>query len=198
MKNRNKAFTLVELIISIAIFAFMTAFLLAKYGKFDQNLLLTNLAYDVALSIRTAQSYGISVKDSSTLSNEGSPTGSYYYPYGVYFNSLAATNKQFIFFSDNDADGLYGGLDTTLKTYTIKKNSSIVSVCASSGGGASPSCTSQSSVSITFKRPEPNAIIKTNTDEVTKYAYAEIVLRSSDNSTKRVVIRNTGQIAVTN
>ena len=58
----NKGFTLIELLVCITIFVIMTALLLFKYGNFNQSVLLTNLAYDTALTIRTAQNYGLSVK----------------------------------------------------------------------------------------------------------------------------------------
>ena len=48
MKNKftkfQKGYTLVELVITITIFAAMTAYLLAKYGTFNQSVALTNLA----------------------------------------------------------------------------------------------------------------------------------------------------------
>lgn len=193
LKN-SKGFTLVELMVSVGIFAAMTVLLLAKYGNFNQGILLTNLAYDVALTIRNAQSYGLNVKsapgdDGRTYSEE------FNYPYGVHFT----VGKQFIFFADNDplndnkyGDGIYTApLDTPISTSNIKGSSVIQSICV----GESPCDSSISSLDITFRRPDPNAII--TADEAT-YSYAEVVLRATDGSQKKVVIRSTGQIAVTN
>ena len=196
-----RGFTLVELMISVGIFAFMTAFLLAKYGKFDQSLLLTNLAYDVALNIRTAQSYGISVKNADAENTADNFNSSF----GIYFNSSAVptpynNNKQFIFFADTCVNAIYdyvsssGCVDVQIKPpLKIKRNSFIKSTCA---GSDVSTCLDLNPLSITFKRPDPNAIIKTQTSNITDYAYAEIVLQSSDGSTKKVIIRKTGQIEV--
>ena len=98
-QQSNRGFTLIELVITIAIFAAMTTYLLAKYGKFNQSLLLTNLAYDVALTIRTAQSFGLNVKAVTT--NAEYVTPSFDFPYGAHFDSRSTKNKSFIFFADN-------------------------------------------------------------------------------------------------
>jgi prepilin-type N-terminal cleavage/methylation domain-containing protein len=70
--HQQKGFTIIELVVSVAIFAFMTAFLVARYGTFNQGVLLTNLAYDVALTIRNAQSYGLNVKSLPAGDDENS------------------------------------------------------------------------------------------------------------------------------
>ncbi len=63
----SRGFTLIELVISIAIFVIMTALVVAKYGNFNQGALLTDTAYDIALVLHTAQSYGLSVKNAGAL-----------------------------------------------------------------------------------------------------------------------------------
>ena len=53
-----------------------------------------------------------------------------------------------------------------------------------------------SNLSITFERPNPDAIMSEGTDTVTKYLNAGIVLESSGGSKRAVIIRSTGQISV--
>jgi len=101
----KRAFTLVELMVSVGIFLMMTGLVVAKYGNFNQSVLLTNLAYDVALTIRTAQTYGLSVRNND-LSNSSSDFQS---GYGVHLdtstrpdsNSGNNFNQEIIFFADN-------------------------------------------------------------------------------------------------
>lgn len=69
-------FTLVELLISIAIIGIITSIVLVKYSSFDSTVLLKSLAYEIALSIREAQ-----VKSVSVIGN--GPNFSY--PYGLTF-----------------------------------------------------------------------------------------------------------------
>lgn len=171
-----KAFTLVEVMISVAIFAFMTSFLLAKYGTFNQGILLTNLAYDVALTIRNAQSYGLNVKNAPVSS------GGYNFPYGVHFDVNGTT---IIFFAD------VSGVQTEITRYVIKRGSKVSQLCIGPG-----SCTTAvSALDVTFRRPDPNAII---TGDGVKASYAEITLASTDGGQKKIVIRSTGQIAILN
>ena len=185
--NITKGFTLIELIVSIAIFAIMTSLLLSKYGNFNQGILLTNLAYDVALTIRNAQSYGLNVKSSDRASNL------FDYPYGVHFD---ANNQVFTFFADVNSNGDYNTGDTIVSDTRIKRGSQIGDLCL----GALGACTPVSKLNIIFKRPDPNALFNAKTaaniDVIGNYA--EITLKANDGSVKVVVVRSTGQIAVNN
>ncbi|MES3030886.1 MAG: prepilin-type N-terminal cleavage/methylation domain-containing protein [Patescibacteria group bacterium] len=189
--TRRKGFTLVELMISVGIFALMTSFLLAKYGTFNQSVLLTNLAYDIALSIRNAQSFGLNVR-----SVPGS-TENFDAAYGVHFDTTIP--GAYVFFSDPEKDGVYDDINE-ITTYTIKRGSVISGLCVGSSaddcsgsGGTQPE-----TLDITFKRPNPNAIIKMNEDDEEVFQYAEINLRATDGSMKKIVVRSTGQIAIQN
>lgn len=187
----QKGFTILELMITIFIFAMMTAFLLAKYGKFDQSVLLTNLAYDVALTIRNAQSYGLNVKslpETTTLTEKNA----FNYPFGAHF----VIGTSFNFFADlGTADHVYTSDTESITPYIIRKNMSVDKLCA---GNSADACSSATSLDITFKRPDPNAIITINGSGLQTYPYAEIILKSSDNSTRKVVVRSTGQISIEN
>ena len=180
-----QGFTLVELVVSIGIFALMTTLLLAKYGTFNQGIILTNLAYDVALTVRNAQSYGLNVKSAPTAGENFS--SDFNYSYGVHFSSNSNT---FTFFKDAD-NYLYD--NPTLEKISdsvMKRNSKISALCV----GTVTACSSVSTLDVVFKRPNPDAII----NGVSSNSYAEITLQGSDGSIRKVVVRSTGQIAVQN
>ena len=186
IKN-NKGFTLVELIVSISIFAMMTALVVAKYGNFNQSVLLTNLAYDVALTIRTAQTYGVSVRQ------EG---GDFTHPYGVFFSSDAGKNTQFTFFADTDigSPGYYDVGDQIIKTYTLKRGAIIQTICMEF---ACKPEKNESELHVTFKRPNPDALICVPSScGVSPETYAKIIIQGTDGSTRGVIVRSNGQIAV--
>jgi prepilin-type N-terminal cleavage/methylation domain-containing protein len=202
----KSGFTLIELMVSLAIFAFMTAFLLAKYGTFDQNTLLTNLAYDTAITIRSAQSYGLNVQgvlNASTCNGQAGFTAGnpcFFYPYGVHFGN-PTPNNQFILFTDLNQGtanaGLYTGSNEDVSKYTMNRGYTIQSICA---GTASSTCAQLSSLDITFKRPNPDAIIdgaQLVGGPVTNQAYAKITL-TANGLTQSVVVQSTGQISITN
>lgn len=189
-KNTKGGFTVLELLISLAIFAVMTALLLAKYGTFNQGVLLKNLAYDIALSIRNAQSYGLNVKSANRNTND------FLLPYGVHFS----TNQpiEYIFFVDLDHDYIYDAedndsntIDEKLTKTSITRGSSIKSLCVVLNNESN--CTVVNNLDIMFDRPNPNAIIRGNESIA---GYAKITVQASDNTTREIEVRSTGQISV--
>ncbi len=198
-RQNQYGFTIVELIVSLAIFAIMTSLVLSKYGKFDQGVILTNLAYDVALTIRNAQSYGLNVRSASrdanafdysaTIAKSGGT-------YGVHFDK--SLPSQFIFFVDGNGNGIYDDLTNSDQKTTIKRGSSISSMCVSDTKSCTVGGFDVQQLDITFKRPDPNAIITANGVPTKKYGYAEIVLKAVDNTTRKVIVNFTGQISVDN
>ncbi len=171
MKIKQKGFTLIELMITVSIFAIMTALLVAKYGAFNNGVLLTNLAYDIALNIRSAQSYGLNTKGTDTFDGQ----------YTVTFVKGA---------KDFNLSG--NGID---KTTNIKRGSSISRLCV---GADSNSCSDVNTLKTVFIRPNPNALIQTSSGISVNYNYGEIEVSSVEGVTKKIVVRSTGQIYVSN
>ncbi|HTK33376.1 MAG TPA: prepilin-type N-terminal cleavage/methylation domain-containing protein [Candidatus Paceibacterota bacterium] len=198
-----KGFTLIELIISIAIFAAMTALVIARYGSFNQGTLLTNIAYDMALTIRTAQTYGLSVKSADAS------TDNFNAAYGIDFAGNDTTH--FTFFADisnsgsnaNRYDGIGSG--EAITTYAITQGAKITQICLAT---TIDNCTGSNVLGpndildVTYKRPNPNAIFtvtSNGTPGLNTQPIAFITLTSADNSHSEVVyIRKNGQISVGN
>lgn len=183
--------------VSVSIFAFMTTFLLAKYGNFNQSIFLTNLAYDVAIAVRSAQAYGLNVRDQA-----GTGGGEFGISYGVYLEAdstgSSAGSKKFILFSEpKDDTKTYttGGnsSDTEIQRFDIKRNMFVSEIRLSNN--CSGGVTSVSNVSVVFTRPDPSASIKSGSNV---YNCAQIVLQSPDETKMSVIVRKTGQISVEN
>ena len=126
----ESGFTLMELMVSISIFVIMTVLLIVKFGNFNQNTNITNLAYDIALTLRTAQTYGMSVQGQATGAGI-SPM--FQYSYGVAFCALASgscpgasdtfSDQQLVMFADTDpaaTRGAYDNSDINISPYNIK------------------------------------------------------------------------------
>src|ERR1035437_8782416 len=125
----SAGFTLVELMVTVGIFLFMTALVVAKYGSFNDGTLLTSMSYDVALTLRSAQSYGLNVQsyNSQNLFN---------YPYGIHFSSAAGSNNQMILFADVNVNNIYDSADNPpITTYTLARGGDVKSVCVGTGPG---------------------------------------------------------------
>ncbi|MEN9523999.1 MAG: hypothetical protein RL536_68 [Candidatus Parcubacteria bacterium] len=201
-KSLKGAFTLVELLVSIAIFALMTALVVAKYGNFNQSVLLTNLAYEVALTIRTAQTYGLSVKNSDP--DKLDQSNAYKNPYGVHLDTSNGNNQTITFFSDVSpvgGNGVYtSGSDGVINTFAVKRGAIISGICFGTVGcSANTNYASSGSVDITFKRPDPNALMCSggNVNNCTS-KYVEISVKAIDGNTRVITVRENGQISVQN
>lgn len=208
-------FTLIELLVTVSIFVFMTALIISRYGAFNQGTLMTNLAYDVALSIRTAQSFGVSVKGTEDTFQHGFGQ-TFTSAYGVDFQKSTSVPASFITFLDNPTlngisnpsgipNGIYSASDgdTIYSKYTIKQGAIIYSVCVGTNGQSCNAGT-VSTVDVSFRRPDPSAIICVGgpggscvDGSGNPYNYAKIILTSGDGSSSRTVsVRGNGQISV--
>ncbi|TSC84081.1 MAG: hypothetical protein G01um101417_350 [Parcubacteria group bacterium Gr01-1014_17] len=192
-----------ELMVVIALFTIITGAALMNHARFGEGILATNLAYDVALSFREAQSYGIAVREPS------SGAGTFSFSYGLHFSG----GDSFVFFNDRDnADRLYGGTSEFLKVYRFERGSRIESFCGVPASGALE-CRrfdaegkvvvggAISHLDITFKRPVPDATFVTglNNANIVRYQSARITIVSPRGRERRTVeVFETGQISIRN
>lgn len=188
----KKGFTLIELLVAIAIFTFMTAILVVKYAGFSEGMTLTNLAYDVALTLREAQSYGINAADAKNVAGSASDFNK---TYGVYFTR--GNDYRFTLYADLDGDGRYGGATENIRVMNIKQGNRLEYFCAGTAAGVS-SCSVVTIIDVRFTRPDPAPKIYAGTvaNALTLYPYAEIRMKSLNGSYRRVVVRSSGQISV--
>jgi len=190
-KKRNAlsqtGFTLIELLVVVAILVVISSIILTSYSKFGGQILLRNLAYDIALSIRQAQVYGISAR--SFLDAQFSAG------HGVFF-SFDEGNNLFYLYTDVDNNSFFTSVsDELVETFSIGRGYTIDRLCVASGA-ASESC-GITELDILFKRPEPDAIIRASTGSgFSQYERAHIVLESPQGNKLSVLIETTGQISV--
>ncbi|TSC69168.1 MAG: hypothetical protein G01um101456_312 [Parcubacteria group bacterium Gr01-1014_56] len=197
-------FTLVELLVVLAIITMLSAVFIFQQRRFDSSTLLRSLAYSVALSIRQAQTYGTSVRQF------GTSAGSFNYSYGVYFSTGDASH--YYLFADKPPYDKQRAVDGSedVQRFTIGKGYTLVQFCASPSAGGSPQCTDSSGSALTwlvvyFKRPNPDACFATNNDasacSTTASTYKDAYIRiqgptGGANDTRRISVTNTGQISV--
>ena len=181
----QKGFTLVELLVSIGIFSVITSIAVFNNAQFNSSILLTNLAYEVALSVRQAQVYGVTVKKDS----EDNFTSAY----GVHFD--LATPTTYFLFQDTNYNKYYDIGDINIETFYLKKGSGITQFCVTPND-SSIACTSDgtSKLDVTFIRPTPDAWIKK--DNGASQSKADICIVSSQGIKRKVVVENSGQISV--
>lgn len=105
-RSAKMGFTLIEMLVVIFIITLITSGLYISSSRFSDNIVLTNLAYDVSSTIRQAQSFGLANKDwkQMYMANTTSPLAGFDAGYGIRFASDA--NNQFALFYDTvDSSG---------------------------------------------------------------------------------------------
>lgn len=205
-KTKKAGFTLVELLVTITIFVILTGVVLWNQNKFNSTILLTNLAYDTALTIRQAQTYGINIKEFN----------SEFLPYGVHFDT--SSSKSFILFVDdtyqdknNLGDGRYNddttkkALDTCLQDkycvnkYSIKRGNYISNLYYVRPGEDWDDAEKADTLDIVFVRPNTTAYIREN-NTPTEHSRAAIELQGADGeaeSKRYVRVWKNGLIEIT-
>ncbi len=171
--NLDRGFTLVEMLIVLAIMSVVIGITVNGQRSFDRSIILSNTTYDVALSVRQAQAYGTSGRVASGQIITG-------YGYGLDVQSLPT--KKYVLFADTSGSGclqsnstitgapdakigdcIYTkGSDVVVQSVDINNDVIITGVCVyndSSSYCAGTSNPSLSQVDINFIRPSQDAVI---------------------------------------
>ena len=201
LQNKRLAaagFTLIELVVTLAIVIFATSLVMIRYVSFNSSVLLNSLAYQIAFDLRETQSLAISVRGSNAGFRE---------EYGMHFD--INTPNQYMLFQDTDqtvnGDGyiLYDDDEAIGRPIIVDPRFTIVDLCVTSLGGAR-SCYRDTAgsfpefVTIAFARPDFDAIMYG--DGVGALRSAEIVVGvdtgEEDEITRTVLVTRNGQITV--
>lgn len=189
---------MIELLVVCAIIIVITGLVLIDNNKFGGDVTLENFAYDVALSLRQTQVYGIAVERFGTNFNTG---------YGMHF--ALATPTTYILFADEDNTGIYdpaASPSEIVDTDTIDQGFAITGLCVIPEVGGT-TCEPATEIDILFIRPQPDAYISAGVGGNSPascieqpgsscYYEAQITLTSPKGDTRTVVVDTTGQISV--
>lgn len=213
--QNKKGFTLIEMLMVLAIFTILTSVVMYNYSEFNSRTIMSNMAYEIALTVRQAQVYSLGVRGQA--GNEEFDNR-----YGVYFNTDNG-GKDFIFFFDKkpagedtepngwcDGDGsepnclacIAGG--ECLEKVTLTRDIYISKICMSSqvdpvsDTGVCTDTTNETDISVTFDRPNPDAQTVVGSGGANTEKNVAIVVKNSFGNQRAVIIRNTGQISVIN
>jgi len=215
--QKQKGFTLVEMLVVLAIITIITSVTLLSQTSFNRSVLLVDTAHTVALSIREAQFFGLSTRVFSGVANAG---------YGIHFDE-GLPNKYTLFadiypeIPGDDLNGKCPGHPTEDNPdrrpgnclydishneksidYTLAGNFTIASVCGRVGTGNTQCLGDQfETVDIVFLRPNTETIIIGTRDSVhTALQDACIIVRAPSAGTfeKMIYVSKVGQVAVVN
>ena len=187
-RQTSAGFSLIELLVVTGILVVITSIVLASNAAFGGTVILRSLAYDMGLSIREAQTYGISVRQTTT--------GTFGAGYGMHLQTSSPTT--YVFFADLDDNGYWEGSSEVVDEYTLNQGYQVSDLCVIPSGGGSETC-DIAQLDILFKRPEPDAHIRaerTTGPILEDNQRARIVITSPRGDEASIVIEVTGQISV--
>ncbi|HEY4522806.1 MAG TPA: hypothetical protein VJK73_00325 [Candidatus Paceibacterota bacterium] len=197
------------MLIVLAIIGIITIIVITSQGAFNKSLLLGNAAYDLALAIRSTESYGLGSRVSTALaSNTGyglsftaGPSVSTFTLFADSYPGVVAANchgRPVTGVTSPDAkvgDCVYTALarqDQLITTYTLNNGITISKICAFSGTWT---CTpTLSRLDIVFARPDPTPFMSVNGAYSAANSRACIMLVSPQGGQRFIAINATGQI----
>jgi prepilin-type N-terminal cleavage/methylation domain-containing protein len=199
----DRGFTLIELLVVLVIISVMTFLLLIQQSKFDSSTVLRSLAYNIALSVRQAQVYGVSVKENAL------GTGTFAQGYGLYFDPSAANQNSYKLFADLNNNGRYDSGEETsifqtnngyvLSEVCVTRSSDGAKLCS---GSDDTSGTRISTLAILFNRPNPDAqfVVSLASNgpppNPNQFTSAYIQIQATDGTTRGIHVYVTGQVSV--
>ncbi|MCE9517554.1 hypothetical protein K8Q96_00965 [Candidatus Nomurabacteria bacterium] len=206
--------TMIELLVVLGIFIVVTSLVMFDYGSFRSSTSLTNLASDISLSVRRAQSYAIGAYSSNSV---------FSYGYGVHFstdrmpvsNQYNGSNKSFLLFTDVSGDKMYDsdGNPCSSNVSSTNECSEILTISSAdeiSGiylSGSSTALPVGGVVDIMFLRPNPDAYFcyrsspsSSSCDSSTGISNVRVEISNYNEEVgftkKDITIWSTGQISV--
>jgi prepilin-type N-terminal cleavage/methylation domain-containing protein len=190
----NRGFSMIELMVSIAIIVLVLTVTLTRQSSFNSAVLLRSEAFNIALAIREIQLGAVSA--------ESDGSGEFRALQGVYFDIRATDGnpRQYILFRDRDNDSFYDSNEALGIQGSIDPRFGITQMQLVGVAG------SQDRLSIVFERPNFDAIFNQNNSSVSTAATAArirlgLVGATTDNcgdDYRDIEITSAGQISVVN
>lgn len=157
-KQVSGGFTIIEMIVVIAIIAVVTTLVLFNQAKLNSAILVSNTAYEIGLIVREAQVEGLGVKATAD---------GFLSSYGVHFDISKPT--LITMFADRNNNGTYDSTEGEMtQEYVINntRSGTVLGICPVESLTVKRLklyCTSnrsKSTLDVVFTRPNPEALFK--------------------------------------
>jgi type II secretory pathway pseudopilin PulG len=188
VRELNSGFGLVELLVSISIVVLVMGIIMARHSSYEGAVLLRSQAYQIALQIREVQLMAVSA------TGQG---GEYRNVFGVHLDSSSGSNGFYYTFKDEDSDFYYDSAEQLGKRNNLDPRFEISAI------RLMPGATTESNLSVTFERPNFDAIFNNVSGTVAASTIEIDVCRKGTSCTagmlgevRTVEISRTGQITV--
>ena len=186
------------MLVVLAIITFLMSIILTSQSSFNKSFVLENTAYDIALTLRDAEIFGLGSRGVDAVSNVG---------YGLHFDT--GSPGSFLLFADTytpascgmpnckPGDKIYTSDDVLRQTYTLGNGITVNDFCVFNGTNWSCAYSNGStlnSLDIVFARPNPDAFIRVNSDTLTSYSKTCVSLTSPQGGARFVSVSLSGEI----
>jgi len=207
------------MVVVLAIIVTITSIALLGQTSFNRSMVLTDIAYTLAFSIREAQSLGLSSRVFGGTQNTG---------YGVHF--VRGVTNSYTLFADispaasgnvqsasvcpghsvgsgpeaRPGDCIYNGASENVRSYALNRGFTILSFCGTQTSNGSMRCSNSASslmldsLSIVYLRPNTQSVV-TGVRSGTRIPLSDATIRvaSPDGAAERCVyVSKAGQVAV--
>lgn len=207
-KKYSKGFSLVEFIVVLVIFSIMSSVSLFNYNSYSKSIRETNVAQDIALTIRQAQIYGLSATGRTVGGGNAGPEDILNIPNITQDRSIIGVRIDI----DNDSLTLYEDInrnfvfdeggnypDRVIDIRTIRAAG--IDILAVDLCDDAPNCANDENggvVDVAFMRPYPDAYISYDGDGSDRYNFGSILISGNDEFDKYIEISSIGNISVKN
>lgn len=198
-------FTIVELMVTIGISTMLMSVVMYNYSTFNKKLSLSDSVQKVATGIREMQVYATSVSGTAGIVSGATDFTS---AHGIFFDPylIDIHDTNYYYFRDKDGNNLvqmftgFCQVNSGIECYQINNLDSGVTVYCVGTAGVCSTSNSYKQLHITFKRPNPDAIIYF-TDGLgnisgSNLSNAIIRLKSSSGNTVDITIYKSGQVTI--
>lgn len=207
----GQGFTVVELMVVVAIFAVISALSAYNYRAFETNITVKNLAQDIALTIRKAQSFTLGFQNPEPTLPEEVVVG-----YGLHidmdepdrfliFGDFKITDpliEQNGYYNGSSCDVFFNPQEECIELISIATSDRIEAICLNDSD-----CVFQGKLDIVFNRPNHDALFsffdssnltQTNLDPLTgnPISHVAISVVSVEGLRRFITVWNTGVISV--
>lgn len=194
--QNQQGFTLVELVIVLAIIAIISSVAVFNHFDLQDQLEISNDAQMIVLSVREVRIMALSVRETM----EGNFDNRFKRGHGLYFSREAGSESSFVYFIDYQNDSRYTNPPLTtdcseeecLKSIPLQGKNKVTDICKLLEEG-DEEC-GLSSVEVFFRRPETDAVITFTPEGVGSDNYIGVVVKitSPRGREESVIIEDTG------
>lgn len=179
-KKIRRGFTIVELMVSVAIIGVISGLFLTNYHRYKTTSEIDQAVQGLASFLRGLQNNTLSLKEYS-----GAPTG-----WGAYFTR---GNNRIQYFADLNANGwIDAGENSSLREYVLPYGVRYTNM--SLNGASCPSC---NNVTCSFIPPDPEVrICRNNATQCDGNKVINLELTDRDGRIKNIIINKTGLVDI--